>query len=136
MIRTALDEAKALEGTPCPYPESERAGAAWRVVHRWDRGIMARDWIARATPDRREDECGYLLSFQHCCEVLGLNADYEATWMLSEIDECADFDADEVHARVQYLTDNPPDDVKEEKFKGMRVVPAVDQMTMFGNIAA
>ena len=97
---------------------------------------MARAWIARATPDRPGDECGYLLSFEHCCEVLGLNADNEATWMLRAIDECADFDTEEVHARVQWLTDNPPDEVEEELFEGLRVVPKIDQMSMFGGIEA
>lgn len=86
---------------------------------------MARRWISRETPDRHEDPCGSLLSFEHCCELLSLNSDYEATWMLREIDECADFDTEEVHARVEFLTDNPSDDVEEEIFEGFRIVAKV-----------
>lgn len=56
--------------------------------------------------------------------------------MLREIDECADFDTEEVHARIEFLTNNPPDDVKEELFQGFRIVPKVDQMSMFGEVAA
>jgi hypothetical protein len=136
LVRTALDEARAVKGLPCPtLPEGY---GVWWGAHAdvWDRAIMARDWIARETPDRHADECGYLLSFQHCCEVLGLDADREGTWMLREIDGCADFDTDGVHARVQFLIDNPPDEVEEELFEGFRVVPSVDQGCMFGEVAA
>lgn len=118
MIRTALDEAKT-------------AGVKMN-----DDAIMARAWIARETPNRHADRCGYILSFQHCCEALGLNADYEMTWMLREIDALADFDTDEVHARVEYLTQNPPDEVEEELFESFRCVPALDQGSLFGMIAA
>lgn len=136
LIRTALDEAKAVKGVPCPYWDGMAEQAANALFESWDSAVMARDWIARETPDRHKDECGYLLSFEHCCEVLGLDADYEATWMLREIDECADFDTKEVHARVQFLAENPPDEVEEELFGGMRVVAAVDQGCLFGEVAA
>jgi hypothetical protein len=133
MIRTAFDEAKSVgkleQPFPAPFPRYEPG-------EKWDSAIMARAWIARETPDRHEDRAGYLLSFEHCCEVLGLDADFEATWMLRQIDQCADFDTGEVHARVVWLTDNPPDEVEDEKFTGMRVVPSVDQMTMFRGFAA
>jgi len=141
MIRTAFDEARIVKGVKCPYVDDGGVGAeplARAEMSRyrmWDRAVMARDWIARETPDRRADEAGFLLSFEHCCEVLGMDADREATWMLREIDACADFDTDEVHARVQRLTDNPPDEVEEEAFEGFRVVPAVDQGCLFGAAA-
>lgn len=143
MIRTALDEAKAIKGVINPYAAFAAAGipqSDWRTdcpdAQSWDDAIMARDWISRQVPDRHADQCGYLLSFEHCCEVLGLDANYEATWMLREIDECADFDTDEVHARIQFLIKNPPDDVEEELFEGFRIVAKVDQMSMFGGMAA
>ncbi len=148
MIRTALDEAKAVNGVPCPYLVGwDATGEPCYMGHEagalspakwqsWDDAVMARAWIARETPDRHGDECGYILSFEHCCEVLGLDADHEATWMLREIDECADFDTEEVHARVQWLTENPPDEVEEELFEGMRVVPKLDQGSLFGEMAA
>ena len=135
MIRTALDEAKAVKGVPCPYAALGVA-CTLSVMESWDSAIMARHWIARETPDPHEDPCGYLLSFEHCCNVLGLNADYEATWMLRQIDECAEYDEEEVHARVEFLTQNPPDDVEEEIFEGFRIVAKVDQMSMFGKVAA
>jgi hypothetical protein len=56
--------------------------------------------------------------------------------MLREIDECADFDTEEVHARIEFLTNNPPDDVEGELFKGFRIVAKVDQMSMFGEAVA
>ncbi len=113
MIRTAFDEAKT---------------AATEMS---DEAIMARAWIARETPDPHMDREGYLLSFAHCCDVLWLNADHEMTWMLREIDACADFDTDEVYARLDELTENPPDEVEEELFEAVRVVPALDQGSMF-----
>ncbi|QNI37502.1 hypothetical protein [Edaphobacter albus] len=148
MIRTALDEAKAVKGVACPYVGGWYANGSpmeFAVANKvfklsdwqsWDDAIMARHWIARETPDRHLDPCGYLLSFEHCCELLSLNPDYEATWMLREIDECADFDTEEVHTRIEFLTNNPPDDVEEELFEGFRVVAKVDQMSMFGGMAA
>jgi hypothetical protein len=57
-------------------------------------------------------------------------------WMLREIDECAGFDREEVHARVEFLTNNLPDDIEEEIFEGFRIVAKVDQMSMFGEVAA
>jgi hypothetical protein len=136
MIRTALDEAKAVKGVACPY-----VSMPWGVevveciAESWDSAIMARAWIARETPDRHADREGFLLSFEHACEVLGLNSDYEATWMLREIDECADFDTEEVHARVEWLNANPPDDVDEPMFEAFRVVPVLDQGSLFGEAA-
>ena len=127
-IRTAYDEAMAVGELKPPFP------APWPSYtpgEAWDSAIMARAWIARETPDRLRDREGYILSFQHACEVLGLDADVEATWMLRAIDDAADFDTDEVHARVQYLTDNPPDEVEEPLFESYRVVPALDQCSMF-----
>lgn len=46
--------------------------------------------------------------------------------MLREIDERADFDTEEVHARIEFLTNNPPDDVEGEIFEGFRIVAKVD----------
>lgn len=142
-IRTALDEAKAIKGVPCPYWDKLKGGgfSGGELMNKqqmdaWDCATMARDWIARATPHREVDHAGYILSFEHACEVLGLNADHEATWMLREIDECGDFDTDEVHARIQFLTTNPPDEVEEELFEAIRVVPKLDQGNLFGNMEA
>jgi hypothetical protein len=147
-IRTALDKAKAIAPVPCPYsqgwyPDGQSieygikpgtsVDAHWDA---WDCAVMARDWIARATPDKESDHPGYILSFEHACEVLGLNADYEAEWMLREIDECGDFDTDEVYARIEFLTVNPPDEVEEELFEAIRVVPKLDQGNLFGNMEA
>lgn len=148
MIRTALDEAKAVKDVACPYaggwyadgsPMEAMLGnklfrkADWQS---WDDAVMARAWISRETPDRHIDRCGYILSFEHCCQVLGLDADYEMTWMLREIDGIADFDTDEVHARVEFLTSNPPDEVEEELFESFRCVPALDQGSLFASLAA
>jgi|GEM_PF-2197058 len=148
MIRTALDEAKAVKGAlrvrmsadgmPMDLRWSSVTATRCLRSRSGSHGTtpLWRHWIARETPDRHEDPCGYLLSFEHCCELLSLNPDYEATWMLREIDECADFDTEEVHARIEFLTNNPPDEVEEEIFEGFRIVAKVDQMSMFGEVAA
>jgi hypothetical protein len=43
---------------------------------------------------------------------------------------------EEVHARIDFLTNNPPDEVEEEISEGFRIVAKVDQMSMFENVAA
>lgn len=54
--------------------------------------------------------------------------------MLRKIDEAGDFDTDEIHARIAYLALNPPDEVEEELFEPIRVVPALDQRSLFGGM--
>jgi hypothetical protein len=51
---------------------------------------MARHWIVRETPDKAVDHDGYPIRFERDRYVLGLDADYEATWMLAKIGDCAD----------------------------------------------
>jgi hypothetical protein len=40
--------------------------------------------------------------------------------MLREIDGCADFDTEEVHARIEFLTNNSPDSADEEEIFGLQ----------------
>lgn len=139
LIDMAVFEALRVQYVPCPYRDllwsASPDGVADHLMHvcgeTWDMAIMARDWIRRGAPDPKQDLEGYYLSFDHCCEVLGLNVDYERTLLLSRIDTAADFDTDECWARVEYLTENPPDEMEEELFDAVRVVPALDQGCLF-----
>ena len=97
-----------------------------------DEAIMARHWIASAAPDPQVDREGWVLSFDAACLALGLKPDNERLWMLEKIDAAADFDTDEVWARIEYLTENPPDESEEPLFDAPRVVPALDQGCLFG----
>jgi len=36
------------------------------------------------------------------------------------------FDMEEIHAMIQYLTENPPDEVEEPLFEPFRIVPVLD----------
>lgn len=142
MIRTALFEAMRAYCVPCPYPASDAQPVtvadhlAAICVETWDAAVMARDWIARPTPSAKDDLEGYLLSFDAACEVLGLNAEYERMWMLQTIDAAADFDTDEVWARIEFLTINPPDESVEPLFDAPRCVPALDQGNLFSLMEA
>lgn len=144
MIETAMIEALAVGRAECPYsdplwivpPCDLRLHAMHVAGDRWDEAVMARDWIRRAAPDPRIDREGYLLSFDHCCEVLGLEPDHERLWMLAKIDAAADFDTDEVWARIDHLTTHPPDESEEPLFDAPRVVPELDQGCLFAMEAA
>lgn len=132
LIEMALFEATRVAGVPCMYGHDLAfMEPLRREIQLWDAAVMARDWIRRPAPSPEVDLEGYYLSFDHCCDVLGLKADYEREWMLAKIDDAADFDTDECWARVQELTDNPPDEVDEEVFDAVRVVPALDQGNLF-----
>ncbi|HTV07783.1 MAG TPA: hypothetical protein VMD97_01905 [Candidatus Aquilonibacter sp.] len=145
LIRTAIIEVGQVENVPCPYVDAEwetripQTAGDWMLRlfgEPWDRAVMARDWIRRGAPDARLDREGYLLSFDNCCDVLGLNADAERTGLLSWIDSMADFDTDEVWARIEYLTQNPPDESEEPLFDAPRVVPELDQGCLFAQMEA
>jgi hypothetical protein len=143
-IRMAMFEALRVEGIIYPY------AAGWypdgspmlgdliqtgrnREYDLWDMAIMARAWIARVAPDPFFDRDGWLLSFDAACDALGCNADHERLWMLAKIDAAADFDTDEVWARIEYLTQNPPDMMDEtDDFDAPRCVPVLDQGCLFG----
>ena len=138
-IWMAMFEALRVKGQAEPYscaiPDEQygRRLENSRSRELWDAAIMARNWIASAAPDPEIDREGWVLSFDAACIALGLQPDYERTWMLEKIDAAADFDTDEVWARIEYLTDNPPDETEEPLFDAPRVVPALDQGCLFGN---
>lgn len=145
LIRTAIIEVGQVHNVPCPYFDPEWNRAAPRTAEEWllklcgepwDRAVMARDWIRRGAPDPKLDREGYLLSFDNCCEVLGLCADAERAGLLSWIDSLADFDTDEVWARIEHLTQNPPDESEEPLFDAPRVVPELDQGCLFSQMEA
>lgn len=144
MIRMALFEALRVQGSS-PYVQGWDASGAPMLddgpdftsrYRLWDEAIMARHWIARPAPNPQTDREGWLLSFDAACEALGLNADHERVWMLDKIDAAADFDTDEVWARVEFLTANPPDESVEPLFEAPRVVPALDQGSLFALLEA
>lgn len=144
-IRMAMFEALRVKAMACPYvdefwtnpPSPQFKSMNW-AGNLWDAAIMARDWIARPAPLPSVDLHGYLLSFDGACEALGLNADHERVWMLAKIDEAADFDTDEVYARIAYLTANPPDEQEDELYPEAprNPVKALDQGCLFGMGAA
>lgn len=135
MIARAEIDALAAQRFVCPYL-ADVSEAPKGELEIWDTAIMARDWIRRPAPEPRADREGYLASFDHCCDALGIDADAKRLEMLARIDAAVDFDCDEVWARIDYLAENPPDDNEAPLFTGMRVVPELDQMCMFSEVAA
>lgn len=142
-IWLAMFEAMRVKGAMCPYSllncwDNEFAAAHLSTCARelglWDAAIMARNWIASAAPNPHDDRTGWILSFDCACLALGLDPDHERTWMLEKIDAAADFDTDEVWARIEYLTQNPPDETEEPLFDAPRVVPALDQGCLFATL--
>jgi hypothetical protein len=130
----AMFEALRVGTVACPYMDLEAGRVrsyTLRQVEQWDEAVMARAWIARPRPEAAFDREGYLLSFDTACEALGLDVDHERLWMLEKIDSTADFDTDEAWRRVQYLTENPPDEAEEELFDAPRCVAVLDQASLF-----
>jgi hypothetical protein len=95
-----------------------------------DDAILARDWIARPTPNPQEERVDYFKSFAYACEVLDRDVAAERKRLLSEIDARADYHSKAVEARLRAIYEDSPD--PEERFEGMRVVPEVDQLRMYG----
>lgn len=89
-----------------------------------DEALLARDWIATSSGVGWR-ESGYL-SFEHCCSVLGLDADAERVALLEQIDRSRDFDTPECWARLEALRAQEID--CPAIFATPRVVPALDQM--------
>jgi len=114
---------------PAPFP-------TYRPGDKWDAAIMARNWIARPAPDPKLDREGWMTSFDAACIALGCDPDTERLWMLEKIDAAADFDTDEVWARIEYLTTNPPDEMDEPLFDAPRCVPVLDQGNLFAALGA
>ncbi|NYF81315.1 hypothetical protein [Granulicella arctica] len=56
--------------------------------------------------------------------------------MLRAIDAVADFDIDEIYARIQSFIENPLDDVEEVFLEPFRVVSVLDQGCLFDEMAA
>jgi hypothetical protein len=139
-IKMAIFEALRVGTIECPYadifwthPASDtpHKGAMVAAGNQWDMAIMARDWIARRAPDPKADREGWIVSFDAACIALGCDPDTERLWMLEKIDAAADFDTDEVWARIEYLTANPPDETEEALFDAPRCVPVLDQGNLF-----
>lgn len=95
-----------------------------------DEALLARDWIARSTPPvaRAAHE---FVSFPECCAMLGLDAEQERLALLDAIDKAVDLDNDEAWARLEELAARTPVDDVEPLFDAPRVVPALDQISLF-----
>ena len=95
-----------------------------------DEALLARDWIARSelAPAMAPHE---FVSFPECCRVLGLDADCERVALLDAIDKANDADNDESWARLAELSERAPMDDIEPLFDAPRIVPALDQITLF-----
>ena len=141
LVCTAFIEAMRVEGTQQPYGAGwypwgdpmviESDGVLAQYRH-WDEAIMARQWFASPAPDPATDPVGYILSFDATCRALRRDPDVERVAALAMIDAVADFDVDEVWERVEFLTANPPDEIKEPLFDAPRSVKALDQGCLFG----
>jgi hypothetical protein len=68
--------------------------------------------------------------------VLSLNADYEARWMLREIDEGASFDTEEVQTPMEFLTKTRRTTWKRRSSSTSELSPRWNQMSMFGEVSA
>ena len=100
-----------------------------------DEALLARDWIATSEslpPLLRGD----FVSFPECCERLGLSVDAERVALLERIDAGGYFDTDEAWERLAALEVAVEDDDAEALFDAFRVVPALDQFTMFSQMGA
>jgi hypothetical protein len=95
-----------------------------------DEALLARDWIAcsEAIPPGAPYE---FVSFPECCQRLGLKVDVHKVALLKRIDQAADFDLDELWARLEEISANEPKDDPEPLFEAFRCVPALDQMALF-----
>jgi hypothetical protein len=104
-----------------------------------DEALLARDWIARSEDAATRE----FISFPHCCRMLGLNAEVERAELLRRIDvefmepTGVDFtnDSDESWARLDELSAREPADDAEPLFNAPRIVPALDQLTLFAAVA-
>jgi len=95
-----------------------------------DEALLARDWIATSEPLPALTGGDYV-SFPECCDRLGLNVDAERMALLERIDATGEFDTDEAWERLAALELAEPKDDVEALFEAYRVVPALDQFTMF-----
>jgi hypothetical protein len=95
-----------------------------------DEAILARDWIACSIELPAASEPGFV-SFAECCHWLGIDANTEMVGLLEKIDQLGDFDTDEAFERLESLSLQEAADDPEPLFEDMRIVPAVDQLTMF-----
>lgn len=92
-------------------PSADGNAADIQMVQRW-----------KLTEPKNEGEKPRYVSYTQRC-----------VWMLRE--NPPDFDTEECDKRLEYLLANPlPDDDPEPVFEGYRVVPALDQMSLFGMV--
>jgi hypothetical protein len=107
--------------------------SAGRALGRCDHGARL-DCPAGTRPEL--DREGWIASFDAACLALGCDPDTERLWMLEKIDAAADFDTDEVWARIEFLAANPPDETDEPLFDAPRCVPVLDQGNLFAAMEA
>jgi hypothetical protein len=112
MVEAALLDVRAVEGVPT------------------DQALLVRAWVAwsESSPARAPRR---FVSFPECCDQLGLNVEVERMALLELIDGMGDFDTDEAWARLAVLEAADSEGDEEPLFEGMRVVPALDQMSLF-----
>ena len=103
-----------------------------------DEAVLARDWIACSESPAWEPaaqvsaKCGRrYVSFPECCQMLCMDADVERMTLLEMIDRSQDCDNDESWARLEVWSASEPLDDVEPLFDAPRVVPALDQLTLF-----
>jgi hypothetical protein len=95
-----------------------------------DDALLARDWIAYSITPRDLTQRRYL-SFAECCRQLGVAWEQSRANLLAVVDKAADYSTDAVRERLAALrVADLPDDV-EPLFDAPRIVPAVDQISLF-----
>lgn len=99
-----------------------------------DDALLARDWIARSETPEDTTQHRYL-SFAQCCGVLGVDTDRSRMNLLAAIDAASDYDTDECWERLKTLSAEELPDDDEPLFDAPRVVPVLDQVSLFTGAA-
>lgn len=95
-----------------------------------DDALLARDWIARSQSPK-DGRTRRFLSFPECCAQLDVDAESSRLALLAVIDSVGDYDSDYADDRLEQLSAAElPDDV-EPLFQTARIVPALDQFSLF-----
>ena len=96
-----------------------------------DEAVLAIDWLLRKA-DPKGSPTVYLMSMENCCNVL----ESDVRRLRGNIRQYLGYQtictAQADHHRLFALTSKPLADDVEELFEDFRVVPALDQRTLFG----
>jgi hypothetical protein len=136
MIQVAYLDARTTEPMIGPLRDGKR-----RPEIPTDEAILARDWIARSEPvdphaylprpGQAEWQRREFISFPECCGMLSLDPEKERGPLLAAIDHASDLDTDQAWARLEQLAAREPVEDAAPLFDAPRVVPVLDQISLF-----